>query len=705
MVKEKTKTIQGNKPLSVMIISFIYSIANELSSEVTFATTSGSGHINFAIFVPASAAILFGQGVGAASAGIGGLLTEIQRAVIDNQGGGLDYNTIISSLSNALGAYMTGFLTKVKEFEKQTLQESLDSTRNAKQILNHSVGALVGMSLVGSFTDAYAQQIKNGEPITDASRAFLGSFFASAIVIVFSIPLILFLFDKVEEFLIRRGITADTNARNLTWEVSDPGDAEIESVELPEHAFLINTWTAMKFKFKNKTGRETAFTIECVSTAQVYPNSDKSKVLQPDESWEQEFFILPGQVKSIDLRVRVTPFRERAFKAPIADDSITEISGKVLDPNKNSIGLTQFGGVNFSVVGISIVWQDIVDAVHDPGSIIKSFAGNTVMIGLTALVETLVVLPALGIYYKYQKSKKPKDSIKLAFSQDLESHGYQEIGKKKFMETVIKYQKIVTQLIRFTTFIATVASIGYIGYEGYRVWENPDYVVPNPEYIFYGAVLVIGLWVFSMYGLDLLSSIGMKTLPPWALKPGEVILDFKPLGQFQEGIATEVIVMAQNPTDKPGLRIVFQGQDTVTPPMVEIHANPGEIVNFKIAVTPIAKNTSDTLAIAYPFFDNDGKLLDFEESEPVATQEINYVTYSQTKMGMTQDQQKRVFQVAGVGAAFGILVTFIQQLFPDYPQIAELIKQSGPYLAALQAPFIYGYFYVQNKLGSSNISM
>ncbi|OLS28618.1 MAG: hypothetical protein HeimC2_05630 [Candidatus Heimdallarchaeota archaeon LC_2] len=138
--------------------------------------------------------------------------------------------------------------------------------------------------------------------------------------------------------------------------------------------------------------------------------------------------------------------------------------------------------------------------------------------------------------------------------------------------------------------------------------------------------------------------------------------------------------------------------------MVELHVSPGEIVNFKIAVTPLHQNTSDILAVVYPFFDEEENLLDFDEAEPIARQDINFVTSAQTSLGITQSQQQKLFKIGGAGAIIGIGVSFLNQLFPDYPEIGELIKENGPYLALLQAPFLYVYFYYQNKLKGSKTS-
>lgn len=205
--------------------------------------------------------------------------------------------------------------------------------------------------------------------------------------------------------------------------------------------------------------------------------------------------------------------------------------------------------------------------------------------------------------------------------------------------------------------------------------------------------------------MELLNTLGMSRLPPWVLKPGEVILDFKPVKPFQEGTANDVIITAQNPTKENGLRIVFQGQDTISPLMVELHAAPGEVINFKISVTPLHKETSDILAVVYPFVDENSNLLNFDESEPIARQDINFVTSAQTSLGITKSQQKSLLRVGGLGTVLGLLVTFINELFPDYPEIGDLIRENGPYLALIQAPFAYVYFYYQNKLKGARTSV
>ncbi|MCE7735323.1 MAG: hypothetical protein GPJ54_10630 [Candidatus Heimdallarchaeota archaeon] len=697
--------LESNGMSLAIVVSLLYAVVNEISKDITFATSSGEGTINFGIFVPASAAIIFGKGVGSTAAGLGGLLTEIQNALFTEQSAGLDMTVVVTSLANFLGAYITGYLAKSQTLEPRQLKAFVRNKALWQKILQNTAAAIIGMSMTANFADIYINRVNNTESFDESTIMFLTQFFESAIVLVISIPVLLLLFETMERLMFNRGLKFDSEGRKVNWEVADPGDAEIESVTLPEHSFFKNIWTKVEVKFKNKTGRETSFSIEGVSTAQLYPHLDSSKVLQPDESWVQSFYVLPSEGASLELRFRITPTTAKVFKAPIADDAIVNVSGLILDPTKNKFGILQFSGLNFSVLGLSIIWQDIINAFNNPSDILDGFRGNTEILGLTALIETIIVLPIVYLVYRRQKSKVTIDQFNLAFSQDLESHGYEEKAKQRGLKLLLTYQRVFFRLFQILIGLATIMSIGYLGSEGFKVWDDSSYTPSNPDWVLLGTTIVIITWVFALRGMEILSNLSKKRLPPWILKPGEVILDFKPMKQFQVGIANDVIITAQNPTDMQGLRIVFQGQDSVSPPMVEIHASPGEVVNFKISVTPLHKDTSDILAVVYPFFDDQGKLLNFDESEPIARQDINFVSAAQTKLGITQSQQSKLFKIGGVGTVVGVLVTFINRLFPEYPEIGELIRENGPYLAILQAPFAYLYFYYQNKLKGAQTSL
>ncbi len=702
-------TLAGSGNLTTAaLIGVIYATVSEFSGNIALNPLRPDVTFNIAIFVPALAAILFGKNTGGMSAGLGSAMIQFQEVFAGRAAfSDLPLEVLINTLANYLGGYLTGYLTPSKrEFFPSTFKAAFFNIKQWKRIILNSMAAIVGMSMTSSFTIAYGSQIADQDQLVSGVPFFLENFFASTAVLIILIPVGLLLFDTLLVFLLRRGQIMDGKKRDLDYEVTEEGGAKVTSIKLPEHALMRGKWTPMKLKFKNTLEQATSYYIEAVSTGRVYPHQDRSKVLEQGEEWEQTFYVLTGKQDEVALRMQLTPTTGKAFKQELADDTTINITGSTLDPKNYSLGLGQFTGINFGVLGLSIIWNDIVTLFNDPTGFLNGLAADLSLLGFTAIAETVLMgLVLLAIFF-YERRKKDEDKLLLSFSADQDAHGYQEI-ETKFITTILKYQRYAVPVLRGALVLSTIFGISYLGYEGFKLYTIEGYGINNDQK--YNILLIsagiLGLWVVALKLLDIIEALSEKGLPDWILKPGSVVINFKPKGQFKVNEPTEVHITAQNPTKLNGVRIVFESEDNISPPIIELHAAPNETVNFKIAVTPSKQEPREILLLAYPFFDEEGREIDFNEAEPYSTQEIEFQVQPQTMLGITKDQKNALMRFGGVGAVITAALSFAQSFLGDSADVSDLIetvKANAPYLAGLQAPFAYVYFYVKNKYLSGN---
>lgn len=704
IVHESAKAnVQSGSLSTAAIIAFIYATVREFAGNIAINPLNPDVTFNIAIFVPALAAILFGKNTGGLSAGVGGIFIQIQDVLLNRaEFSDLPLEALIASLAGFVGAYTTGYLTQKRKFFPSNMKEVFVQLSQWKRIILDTIAAIIGMALTNSFIQSYGSQVMDQETLLAGVPVFLTKFFAEGAVLLVFIPLSLLLLDLFLIFQSKRGLTADLAKRDLNIEVSEEGGAEFISAVLAENALTMGSWAPLEVKFRNKLEEASAYGIEGVSTAKMYPHMDKTKVLQPGEEWMQTFYVLSGKQDKIDIRIQITPQVGKAFKRELADDTTIEIQGNTVDPSSYELGLAQFGGLNFGVMGLGIIWDDIVGFLNDPRAFFSSITADLNILVFTALIESALLGLVMYVLWRINRGKEEVDRFLLSFAQDHDAHGYEEIIERRITTLLLRYQRYLLPLFRFVIIMASLASVGFLGYEGFKFYSDSTYTLSEQERIMtlVTSAILLAVWIVALRGLEILEEFGIKSLPPWVLQPGNVILDFKPLGQFQEGIPNEVVVMAQNPTENNGIRIVFQGFDSVSPPMVEIHAAPKEIVYFKIAVTPMKQENRDILALVYPFFDEDDNEIDFNESEPFNKQEIQYQVMPQTIFGITKEQQNQLVKFGGVGAAVTAAVSFAQQLISVYldydTNIYQTIQDNAPYLAILQAPIAYVYFYIRN---------
>jgi hypothetical protein len=701
----------GNS-ITIVFVAFIYSVISELAgNRVNIPLFQEYAEISSAIFVSASAAILFGKRVGGLSAGLG----EISHKSFGVLSGNLDaselnFGSVLIAGSIASGAWLTGFLTENIDDVKTKIEENKSMFKAItfdldqwKRIASTTGGAIVGLALFNSFLEVVTTSFYDGLPLQSNMMEFTMLFFLRAIVLILSIPIVIFFFAYMQTYLGRKGVVKDMKARNIDFEVVDPGSAEIIDIALEKRAFTIGVWTPLKIIFRHTGQQPVKYEIEGVSSSKMYPTKDGSSVLQPNDEWTQTFFILPSDQEKVGIRIRIKPQEAKSFRYIVKEDTIVEITGSTIKESDSKIGLGAFGGINFSVLGISFIWDDFMSIIQNPTEIIEYIRSSIIAIGPIIAIEMAFFGPFIGFLYWQSRRIKPEADLKLAFSEDFEDQSMVDEVLDKIVNTILKFRKFAFPIFIFLLVTASFGAIGFLGYQGYQAFTNGNFVGTYNLYIFWGTFSLLLFWIIGYKGLEIVNDNFIK-LPPWIIHEGKTIIDFKPSGAFQEGKPTNVIVTARNNTKQDGIRIVFEGHDIVSPPLIELHIKPNEITKFKISVTPLKQEPRDILAITYPFFDQEGNYISLEEGEPVDYQELYYEVMPPTALGLTETQQKKLFQVGGITTAFVTVLSFISTETNDLIDVdvaIQFLQNNGPLFAILQAPFIYGYFYFRNKLGLS----
>jgi hypothetical protein len=428
----------------------------------------------------------------------------------------------------------------------------------------------------------------------------------------------------------------------------------------------------------------------------MYPDTDSTSLLKPEGTWVQTFYILPSKQNDVNLRVRITPKTAEKYQDHIHEQAVVEINAKTKNPSSMTASLLGFGGVNFGVVGISAAWDKIVTALGNPQALIQELVAQLQVIWTTVVAEILLFIPIITYMWRKSLQGDDKGGLRLGFTRGFDLEGVQGRAGSIFSKFRDRMGGQVRQVSLILIGLGSVAGVGYFGFEAYQMLTIPNYQILNPELIFGLSIGLLGTWLLGLRGGDLLKALGIGELASWQYDKDNTILSFKPLTPLQIDTPTEIMVTAHNITDQPGVRIVFQGFDSISPQVVELHIDPGTETEFKIAVTPLKKEFQELLAISYPLFDQDHKYIDSEEAEPFAEQEIQYEVQGQTSLGITKDQQNKLKTGVGAGGFLAIVYTFVGQFVP-LPDFGEFLAENGVVFTAIQAPFLYAYFYFSNR--------
>ena len=259
--------------------------------------------------------------------------------------------------------------------------------------------------------------------------------------------------------------------------------------------------------------------------------------------------------------------------------------------------------------------------------------------------------------------------------------------------------KLERSMRLFLVFVTTV-SVLLLGIEGYNSLVETNYLPAYSDQLLIVGVMAIVLWLGGFKGIDILKSAGIIGEEKYDVQNGDVVKKFKPANDFFENTPNEVAFTITNPTQQKGIRFRFLSQDTVSPPLVEMPVPPGQSAIFKTSITPISTGTRNIMVVVYPLFDDKGQYIDENSAEPYTNQSVNYKVQSETQIGISKDQQstlkKLLVLVVGIGAIVFGGGQLAQQLLGN-ANLYALVRDNAPFLLALQGPFVYAFFYIQNK--------
>lgn len=699
-VQSKQTMIQAS------IVSIIYAALLQVTEGLTITPNSGAT-LNVAIFVPIIAAIIFGKNVGGGSAAGGQLVSMAGTSLF---GAGdlaiADLGNIITLLADLVGVYTVGILTNRPEGDITNLTERFTSKDTWKQIANNTIGSMVGVALGGSFFSSYASAIAEGQALTTGSATFVEQFFLNGLLIILTVPPAMLLYELGDAFADIRTLRIDQTLRRLVYMTPAEKVATVVGVRLPERAYTKDVWTPMKVKFRNKLNVPQAFNIESVSTARCYPHHDSTKVLKPGELWEQSFFILPAKQPSVDTRIRISPKQTSLADRPAEDDhTIIEVSGKSHDPSKNTISLIIFSVANFIMVGASIVWSNLMSMVGNLDAAFETLQSSWSMLVLTGGIEVALFVPLLYLMRRSILKGVPSLNLRLAFGTDISTHRYIDRVEDQLTTFIDYFRTKVEVVVQVILVSATLVSVTVLGIEGWNIFTDPSYTGRYPSEFFALGLIVLFTWIIGLKGRELLLEAGLIEGEKHKIEGEGAVQEISPVGKFQQGLPNEVVITARNDLPFTGIRLALTGFDTISPPLLELQIPPGGTSSFKCVITPIDVGTRDLLAIAYPLFDKEGNYIDSNEAEPYSHQRISYEVMTATQLGITQEQQSKLKKLGVVVLALASLVygsSFFLQGFFDDISTMDLIRDNAPYLLALQAPFVYAYFYFQNKFKTMN---
>ena len=704
MDKQELETKQ--KAFASSIVSLVYAFVIQLTQNLTLVPNHPEIQVQASIFVPAIASILFGKLIGAAGAAGGQFVDSAGSNLIASASNpnvaltGLDLPSLLAMVSNAIGAYIVGSLTEKPSTQWDSFIARFTNMDTWSRLFQNTLGSIIGLGMVGSLLSSYSSYINNPDWIEKGTSQFVESFFLNSAIIVIFIPLTLLLYEFGDILVQMRAHAKDKSLRKLAKTSEKEEAVTILSARLTENALAENQWTPVLIRFRANLDQTTVYRIEAVSTANYHPPFDATKPLKKGDVWEQKFFIMPAKQKKVDFKIRITPAIDSIDSvSQNIPETIVQIKGKSYNPNSNSATLVLFSIINSIMVGASVVWNNILS--FNVNDAIASLQKSWVVIASTGTLEVILFVPLL-MYLRRRWTKTDAESLTIGFGTDLS-----ERSQKIFMRLegnvsqLLDYfsAKLQRSVKLFLVFVTTV-SVLLLGLEGYNKLTEAGYTIAFSDQLFIIGVLAIVLWLGGYKGIDILKSAGIIGEEKYEIQEGNVLKKFNPATDFFTNTPNEVAFTITNPTEQKGIRFRFLGQDTVSPPLVEMPVPPGGSALFKTSITPIQTGTRNLMVVVYPLFDENGQYIDENSAEPYTNQYVNYQVQSETQIGISKDQQstlKKLIAIAGVVAAivFGG-GAFAQQLLGDV-NLYNLVRDNAPFLLALQGPFVYAYFYIQNK--------
>ena len=692
------------KQITTVVLAAIYTTITDLAPEsITVLPNVEISSEGFGLLILGTGAMIFGKGIGASSAGLGVLFDEFKVVLDGSPLPSVNLGLIFSTVTLAFSTWLTGFLenSRVGDFIPEEFGQ-LKSRQEITKLVRKTLVSIVGLSLANNLVYAYGSQLIENAPIGTATPLFLEGFLRDAILLAIGLPAVLLGFDMIEVYNTKKAQILEELNKRIVYKIEVMKSAEIINVELPETSLVQGKWTPIVVEIMNPTKRKIAYSIEAVFSTKFTPHMDKTPALDPGKGWRQTFFVLPRKQDKVIGRIRFTESKPPKFKYSDPNETIIEIEGKTRNPSGFTAALVGLSGMNFGVLGLSVIWEQILEYVSNPNLLLRQIEETIGVIGDVIIAEIVLFMALISAQVVNLQRKKEEYSTKISFSNDLDDQIIEEIAQKGIRIFLAKYGDVATTIFRGLIGLSTIAIIGFFGREAFNSATQPNYdITSNNEFALIGAG-AIAIWVVGFRGLQIMNELTKKTTVG-ARTDENFILDFKPLGDIQFDKPVEVIVRVRNISEYPGIRIKFESESTIAPPIVESHIRSGEIAQFKIVMTVDQGDSREVLALAYPLFDAKERYLPFEETEPIAKQEIFFEATAQSALGVSKQQEQRLKGIGVIVTGFtGVIAVFGEIL--QIGSAVDFIVDNAPTILGLQVPFLAAYYrissFIKNRKSS-----
>jgi hypothetical protein len=649
------------------------------------------------LIVPLIAVIIFGGIVGGGVGTLGYLLLVTIRQLSEGEPIDISIFEWITASGYFIAYLILEKLILIKQ-KKISVKDYLFAFYTWYRFVVNIVAGSISISLIAPLTIAILHLIMLEESFDSASNLFLELSSSNFIICLTILPITLLLYDILELFRIQRESQQDSKHKILSTKVLNQGSAEIDEVYFDQHAFRVGHWTPLHIRFKHTWKASRAYEIEVVSTSRMYPHIDSSPVLKQGETWTHVVYILPLKQDLVNIKVRIIPSHTKKFKQEVKNDTILSIASPTY-VKRDVLFVSVFFIIELLVFlfVFSILWSHFIyfiSEILETQAIIPASTINIPWLTLLiiGLIELIVFIPFLFIMYILQKRNLPFEAPEeLAFSRDIRTHLYDT--KEFALQLNINVLKslfflgIALTSLSFSIYLTTLyREIDQIVPSGFEVIES---VAP----LLFGFLLII-VWVIT---LRLVSNV-YEYLNPWGARVSETnfVETVKSTSQMQISKPNTIMVRVKNVLTTPGIRIVFKGSDSISPQMVELHLEPGEVGIFKLGITPMQKGIHDILVVLYPLFDHSGEYINLDLTQPVTYQNIEYKVLGETIIGITKTQAKTLKHLLGWGSLIASTLSIANQYF-DIQELLIQWRETIPWLVTLQVPFVYLYYLFSNR--------
>lgn len=456
----------------------------------------------------------------------------------------------------------------------------------------------------------------------------------------------------------------------------------------------------MKVKFKNIHDSSVIFKIEAISNAKITPTVDRTRLLEPEEIWTQMFYILPTKQKKVTVRIKISPEKEIKYKEQETDNTILEFETLTKNPSNAIRMLAGFSGINVGAIGVSALWKRALDILVHPQDIINFVIDNSVFFVKALFVEASILVTFLGGTYWFEKRKREKSkALKLSFSSDLSQQKVLNKTEQKIREMIRRYNTKIDVVLKVLLSLTTILMGAVYIYQTYQLFLSPtqNNLEMNLNGLFWATVGIIGVMVFGLKGTDIIRQYGgISDDEAKGYSKKDVVIEFKPMNPILEDETTIVLVKIRNPTSLPGIRIAFEGLDTVSPAMLELHIDSQEIAEVKISITPQEPGNRQLMVLAYPLFDSQQRYIPADIAEPFLEQIIRYDVTKKT-FGLNKEQKETISRLGIIATAVFAVYMLVSQFLP-LPEITNISSLQNQIFLGFQAPILYAYYFINNRI-------